>query len=80
MEWGVGHVGSEQKKEKPSSWPPIKSGPLDKGRKRATFVWPHLAYPLLTNISWYSGNIVSAHSKFTCTFKFLNEIANSDNH
>ena len=25
---------------------------LDKGRNRATFFRPHLAYPLLTNISW----------------------------
>ena len=30
-------------------WPPIKSG---QGAKKGHIIWPHLAYPLLTNISW----------------------------
>ena len=31
------------------AWPPIKSG---QGAKKGHMFWPHLAYPLLTNISW----------------------------
>ena len=32
------------------TWPPIKSG---QGAKKGHIFWPYLAYPLLTNISWY---------------------------